>query len=110
MHVLRAVCCRYEWYLPELQRRTPSPAASNSSPMNYRHAYHAGNFADVHKHEALVCILQHLAKKERPFAVIDTHAGRALYDLEGIEAKKTAEAADGIEVLRAHNASSPVLR
>jgi 23S rRNA (adenine2030-N6)-methyltransferase len=64
--------------------------------MNYRHAYHAGNFADVLKHAALVAILLHLRKKETPFAVIDTHTGRGLYDIGGAEAKKTGEAEGGI--------------
>jgi len=64
--------------------------------MNYRHAYHAGNFADVVKHVALVAILTHLRKKAAPFAVIDTHAGRGAYDLSGEEARKTGEAASGI--------------
>jgi len=64
--------------------------------MNYRHAYHAGNFADVLKHAALVAVLLHLRKKETPFAVIDTHGGRGLYDIAGPEAIKTGEAADGI--------------
>ena len=50
--------------------------------MNYRHAYHAGNFADVVKHIALAAILGHLKKKDTPFAVIDTHVGRGLYDLK----------------------------
>ena len=49
--------------------------------MNYRHAYHAGNFADVHKHVALAAVLLHLRKKEKPFVVIDTHAGTGRYDL-----------------------------
>ncbi len=64
--------------------------------MNYRHIYHAGNFADVLKHAALVSILLHLRKKEKPFAVIDTHAGRGLYDIAGAEAAKTDEAKNGI--------------
>jgi 23S rRNA (adenine2030-N6)-methyltransferase len=68
--------------------------------MNYRHAFHAGNFADVVKHLALVSILTHLRKKAAPFAVIDTHAGRGLYDLSGDEAKRSGEAAWGIERLR----------
>ena len=68
--------------------------------MNYRHAYHAGNFADIAKHLALVAILLHLQKKDTPFAVIDSHAGRGSYDLAGIEAQKTGEAAAGIEKLR----------
>ena len=64
--------------------------------MNYRHAYHAGNFADVLKHAALVSVLTHLSKKQTPFAVIDTHGGRGLYDLMGEQAEKTGEAKDGI--------------
>jgi 23S rRNA (adenine2030-N6)-methyltransferase len=64
--------------------------------MNYRHAYHAGNFADLVKHLALVAILQYLKKKPAPFAMIDTHAGRGLYDLNGEEAVRTGEAAAGI--------------
>ncbi len=64
--------------------------------MNYRHAYHAGNFADVLKHTALVCVLAYLAKKDKPFAVIDTHGGRGLYDLKAEEAAKTGEAEGGV--------------
>jgi 23S rRNA (adenine2030-N6)-methyltransferase len=68
--------------------------------MNYRHAYHAGNFADVVKHVALTVILLHLRRKDTPFAVIDSHAGRGLYDLLDEAAAKTGEARDGIERLR----------
>jgi 23S rRNA (adenine2030-N6)-methyltransferase len=68
--------------------------------MNYRHAFHAGNFADVVKHIALVAILLHLRKKESPFAVIDSHAGRGLYDLSSDEAQRTGEAENGIQRLR----------
>ena len=64
--------------------------------MNYRHAYHAGNFADVVKHLALTCVLLHLRKKETPFAFIDSHAGRGRYDLAADEAARTGEAANGI--------------
>ena len=64
--------------------------------MNYRHAYHAGNFADVVKHLALVTALLHLRKKETPFFVMDTHAGRGRYDLSGMHARKTGEAQNGI--------------
>lgn len=64
--------------------------------MNYRHAYHAGNFADVVKHVALVAILKHLRMKDTAFAVIDTHAGRGLYDLTSEEATRTGEAEAGI--------------
>src|ERR1700750_1742454 len=77
--------------------------------MNYRHAFHAGNFADVAKHIALVAILQHLKKKEAPFAVIDTHAGRGLYDLSGDEATRTGEADAGIARLRGGIDDAPPL-
>src|SRR5579883_2635361 len=68
--------------------------------MNYRHGYHAGNFADVVKHLAEVAILTHLARKETPFAVIDSHAGRGRYDLSSEAARKTGEAQGGIEKVR----------
>ena len=64
--------------------------------MNYRHGYHAGNFADVIKHIALVAILQHLKKKDAAFTVLDSHAGRGRYDLTGEQAGKTGEARNGI--------------
>jgi 23S rRNA (adenine2030-N6)-methyltransferase len=67
--------------------------------MNYRHAFHAGNFADVVKHVAMVRALLHLRRKETPFAVIDSHAGRGRYDLSGDEAQRTGEAQTGIERL-----------
>ncbi len=75
--------------------------------MNYRHGYHAGNFADVVKHIALIAILAHLKKKDAAFAVIDTHGGRGLYDLSGAEARKTGEAANGIGRLRAVDGPLP---
>ena len=74
--------------------------------MNYRHAYHAGNFADAAKHMAYVAVLLHLRMKEAPFAVIDTHAGRGAYDLESDEARRTGEAEAGIGRL-SHLASGP---
>ena len=49
--------------------------------MNYRHAYHAGNFADVVKHAVLCRIISHLRQKPAAFRVIDTHAGAGVYDL-----------------------------
>lgn len=64
--------------------------------MNYRHAFHAGNFADVFKHAALTLILEALAVKDKPFAVIETHAGAGRYDLAGESAQKSAEWRDGI--------------
>lgn len=64
--------------------------------MNYRHAFHAGNFADVMKHALLVRIIAYLQRKETAFRVIDTHAGIGLYDLAASEAGRTGEWADGI--------------
>ncbi|MBV2142734.1 23S rRNA (adenine(2030)-N(6))-methyltransferase RlmJ [Falsochrobactrum sp. TDYN1] len=64
--------------------------------MNYRHAYHAGNFADVVKHVILSRIVEYLKRKEQAFRVIDTHAGIGLYDLRGTEADKTGEWTGGI--------------
>jgi 23S rRNA (adenine2030-N6)-methyltransferase len=64
--------------------------------MNYRHVYHAGNFADVLKHAVLALVIEHLKQKPAPFRVIDTHAGAGLYDLSSKEAQKTGEWRDGI--------------
>jgi 23S rRNA (adenine2030-N6)-methyltransferase len=68
--------------------------------MNYRHAYHAGGFADVVKHAVLTRILVHLLTKPAAFRVIDTHAGAGLYDLAGPEASRTNEWRDGIARVR----------
>lgn len=64
--------------------------------MNYRHAFHAGNFADVVKHVVLAMVIEHLKLKPTPFRVIDTHAGAGLYDLASDEATRTGEWRDGI--------------
>ncbi|MDB5632939.1 MAG: hypothetical protein JWR49_1794 [Tardiphaga sp.] len=64
--------------------------------MNYRHAFHAGGFADVIKHIVLVRILTYLHEKATPFRVIDSHAGAGLYDLTGDEATRSGEWATGI--------------
>ncbi len=77
--------------------------------MNYRHIFHAGNFADVLKHAALVSVLLHLKKKETPFAVIDTHAGRGMYNVGGDDARKTGEAAEGVARLLALSSVPGVL-
>jgi len=74
--------------------------------MNYRHAYHAGNFADVVKHAVLARIVAHLKQKPAPFRVIDTHAGAGLYDLSGPEATRTGEWRDGIGKLVAADLAS----
>lgn len=64
--------------------------------MNYRHAYHAGNFADVVKHIILTRIVLYMQRKDHGFRVIDTHAGIGRYDLKGTEAGKTGEWQSGI--------------
>lgn len=78
--------------------------------MNYSHAYHAGNFADVFKHVVLVMMVQALRKKESPFCYLDTHAGTGQYDLFSEAAQKTGEAKDGIgRILRKQNIPEAVL-
>ena len=76
--------------------------------MNYRHAYHAGNFADVVKHAVLCRVLLHLREKPAAFRVIDTHAGAGRYDLAGAEASKTQEWRDGIGRLRRAELAAPI--
>ncbi|MFN4283396.1 MAG: 23S rRNA (adenine(2030)-N(6))-methyltransferase RlmJ [Alphaproteobacteria bacterium] len=77
--------------------------------MNYRHIYHAGNFADVFKHIALCRILAHLTAKDAPLFLLDTHAGIGRYDLQAEEALKTGEAAGGIQRLLAEPEPPPLL-
>ncbi len=64
--------------------------------MHYRHAYHAGNFADVHKHVVLVGLLQGLSRKDSPWSYLETHAGAGLYDLRSGASHTTGEFRDGI--------------
>jgi 23S rRNA (adenine2030-N6)-methyltransferase len=68
--------------------------------MNYRHAFHAGGFADVIKHIVLVRILTYLQEKASPFRFIDTHAGAGLYDLTSEEARRGGDWLTGIARLR----------
>ena len=76
--------------------------------MNYRHAYHAGNFADVLKHVVLMMLVEHLKKKPAPFFYLDTHAGRGLYDLSEAQAQRSGEYKSGIgRVLDAPAATLP---
>lgn len=67
--------------------------------LSYRHAYHAGNHADVLKHFMLVQLLRYLAQKDKPFWVIDTHAGAGYYALDAGRATQLAEYRTGIERL-----------
>ena len=64
--------------------------------MNYRHAFHAGNFADLQKHAILLALLKALTAGETSLSVIDTHAGAGAYDLGGDMAQRSGEAAAGI--------------
>lgn len=65
--------------------------------MNYRHIFHAGNFADVLKHWILTMLLEKLIEKPTPFCVIDTHAGLGVYDLKHLHAQKTLEQDSGVQ-------------
>src|SRR5476651_1728618 len=76
--------------------------------MNYRHAFHAGNFADVVKHAVLCRILDYLRGKPAAFRVIDTHAGAGIYDLTSSEASRGGEWHNGIERLLAAQLPAPV--
>ena len=67
---------------------------------SYRHAFHAGNHADVLKHTALIAILKHMTEKEAALTVLDTHAGAGLYRLDGDYSATSGEAANGILRLR----------
>ena len=64
--------------------------------MNYRHAFHAGNFADVHKHVVLLALLERLKRKPKPLLYLDTHAGRGSYDLRAEDATRGGESREGI--------------
>ncbi|GAB6968750.1 23S rRNA (adenine(2030)-N(6))-methyltransferase RlmJ [Komagataeibacter kakiaceti JCM 25156] len=78
--------------------------------MNYRHSYHAGNFADVMKHALLTALIDSLCRKPAPFSVLDTHAGIGLYDLSGPEAQATGEWRDGIGRVLDAPETAPALR
>ena len=64
--------------------------------MNYRHIYHAGNFADCLKHTVFSRIITYMQRKDKAFRIVDTHAGPGIYDLSSEEAQKTGEWQDGI--------------
>src|SRR5688572_15549844 len=77
--------------------------------MNYRHAFHAGNHADVLKHVAMLAICDALTTKPAPLFALDTHAGRGLYALDSSSARRTAEAEDGIGRLMAEAPKHPAI-
>ncbi|WP_313608466.1 23S rRNA (adenine(2030)-N(6))-methyltransferase RlmJ, partial [Rhizobium sp.] len=76
--------------------------------MNYRHIYHAGNFADVLKHAVLARLVRYLQNKDKAFRVLDTHAGIGLYDLSSEEAQKTGEWQTGIGKLMDADLPAPI--
>lgn len=77
--------------------------------MNYRHAYHAGNHADVVKHVTLARLIALIARKDNPFVYLDSHAGVGLYDLRGDQASRTGEWQEGVGRLwRAVDAPAPL--
>ena len=78
--------------------------------MNYRHAFHAGNFADVFKHAALLALLDALTAKDAPLCYLDTHAGSGRYALDDAQAQKTGEWRDGVGRLFAAPSQPPLQR
>lgn len=78
--------------------------------MNYRHGYHAGNFADVFKHIVLIALIQALSRKDKPFCYLETHAGSGQYDLRSEFSQKTLEYTNGIEkIMTSSVAERPML-
>ncbi len=77
--------------------------------MNYRHSFHAGNFADVHKHLTLLAVLDYLLLKPKPIFHLDTHAGRGEYDLSGDESTRGNEWNEGIGRIFNGHFTSPLI-
>ena len=78
--------------------------------MNYQHIYHAGNFAYIAKHVGLLYCLEALKRKDSAFFVMDSHSGRGMYDLQAPEARKSAEAERGIQLLIEKSIGDAALR
>jgi 23S rRNA (adenine2030-N6)-methyltransferase len=78
--------------------------------VNYQHIYHAGNFADIAKHVGLLYCLEALKRKDSAFFVMDSHSGRGVYDLQAPEARKSAEAERGIQLLIEKSIGAAALR
>lgn len=78
--------------------------------LSYRHGFHAGNFADVHKHVVLTMLLEHLLSKDKPFCYVDTHAGAGSYDLQSKFAQKHREHESGYQRVAAAAAPPPVVQ
>src|SRR5690242_18464958 len=75
--------------------------------LSYKHIFHAGNFADVHKHLILIAAFKHLRKSDKPYTYIDTHCGSGIYDLRCSQAQKTGEYKEGIEKFK--NLNDPLI-
>lgn len=78
--------------------------------MNYRHSFHAGNFADLVKHAVVLDLMARLTAEPGPLTVIDTHAGAGLYDLSSADAKRSREAEAGVGVLMGPEAPDALRR
>lgn len=78
--------------------------------MNYRHAFHAGNFVDVFKHIVLVALIKSFFRKDTPFCFQDTHAGTGVYDLLSENAQKSKEFENGITKIMAADCSLPLIQ
>ncbi|MEO6378884.1 MAG: 23S rRNA (adenine(2030)-N(6))-methyltransferase RlmJ [Caulobacteraceae bacterium] len=83
------------------RRRVPPPSDRGRRRLNYRHDFHAGNFADLVKHGLFLHLLGRMTAASTPLTVLDTHAGAGRYDLEGDEARRSGEAAAGVVRLMA---------
>src|SRR4029077_17504719 len=103
-------CSEFQHLAGAVKPPATLPCAPNhwtlSPPMKYRHAYHAGNFADVHKHVTLLALLAALQRKDKGFFYLDTHAGRGVYDLS----TPAAESAAGVGRFQQGVHSAPELR
>ncbi len=77
--------------------------------MNYDHRFHAGNFADVHKHLVLIALLERLSEKPTPWFYLDTHAGSGLYDLDRLPQDPPPEFRRGFEILWQNSPADPLL-
>jgi len=78
--------------------------------LSYRHGFHAGNFAEVHKHIVLIMLLEHLRAKQTPFCFVDTHAGAGSYDLRSAFAQKNREFESGYLRVATHAGPPPPVR
>jgi 23S rRNA (adenine2030-N6)-methyltransferase len=83
---------------------------TDNAAMNYRHAFHAGNHADVLKHVVLLALCDALVRKPAPVFALDTHAGRGLYALDSDSALRTGEAAEGVDRVLARPVDDPSIR